>query len=294
MSTRAAAVLGGCLIAAASIFVLGSHRPETSPVIAPGPAEPAPPADVRAKGDDGVALGTPSATRDVARLEALLREAQADIHELRRQLNEKGTEGTTAGAEADRVAKSASRFLALQAKYAAGEASKEESAELMRLAKDSAVMSHVVGELQRRIAEDPNDIAARLELADVQSARVHMVESIRERSELGRAVGEQIGEVLKREPENWKARFMRAVGISHSQRTPKGRADAIKEFESLVALQQRLPSEPRFAQTYGQLAQVYLAERDTARATQTVREGLARHPADKALKDLLERLEKDG
>ena len=86
---------------------------------------------------------------------------------------------------------------------------------------------------------------------------------------------------------------MRAVGISHSQRTPQGRALAVREFESLITLQQSLPPESRFASTYAQLAEVHIAERNTDEARATVEAGLARHPDSQELTDVLNSLTND-
>lgn len=86
---------------------------------------------------------------------------------------------------------------------------------------------------------------------------------------------------------------MQAVGTSHSQRTPQGRANAIRQFESLLALQGSQSPEPRFAQTYGQLAIVYMAERNTDKARETLKEGLAAYPDAKDLQDLMGRLSGD-
>ena len=107
---------------------------------------------------------------------------------------------------------------------------------------------------------------------------------------LAKNVRTQIDAVLQRDPENWDARYMRAVGISHSQRSPQGRATAIREFEALIALQEGRPAEPRHARAYGELAQVLVSEKDVERARQTLQTGLARHPGDKELREQLDAL----
>ena len=103
-----------------------------------------------------------------------------------------------------------------------------------------------------------------------------------------------LAEVLERDPDNWDARYMRAVGISHSQRTPQGRANAISAFESLIAIQQGQTGQARFAKTYGQLAGVYLQEKDTAKARAAITAGLSRYPDSEELREMLESLPADG
>jgi tetratricopeptide (TPR) repeat protein len=290
MDTKAAVVLAVAVVGAALIIANSKSAPEA-------PSEQGTMLEGDARVAEGGA-GQPSLERaapegQMARLEQQLREAREQIKALQDQM-----EGKSAVSEADLgdravLAKTQSRFFALKKAYLAGSASKEELSELVLLSKNKRLMGHIVSGLEQKIADNPDDLDARLQLADVESSRVHIAESITERAMFGKNVREQIKQVLERDPENWRGRFMRAVGISHSQRTPQGRANAIKEFETLLTLQQASTPEPRFAQTYEQLASVYLAEKDTTKARATVQAGLTAYPDAKDLKELLERLSKD-
>lgn len=291
MNTTSAAVLAVALVAGAAIisYSLGAKSVEPSaPLTVPvdGAAERA---DAPAAG--GASLSSGSSKSDVERLAAELRAARLQIKELQERVGAEDASGAAAGTESPAEwAKAQQRFFELSALVDAGTATAEQKAEHARLSKDDAFMGRVASSLQKQIAENPDDLEARLQLVDVQSSRVHTAESINDRSTLGRSVREQIGAILERDPENWQARFMKAVGISHSQRTPQGRAAAIREFKSLLELQRGRSSEARFAQTYGQLAEVYLAERNTSEAQAALREGLARYPDDKDLAAMLERV----
>ncbi len=285
----AVAVVSGAVIVSNSLGTV-DVQPGQEVVVEQGKA----PERVGQDSELGPVLVSPSPQQHMARLERELLAAKHQIAELQKEMD-----GVSAGEGPDLadprvLATAQTRFFKLKAAYTSGTAGEEEMAELLKLSKSKPIMSFIVKGLEKKIADDPEDLEARLQLANVESSRVHMAESITERAMLGRNVREQISEVLKRDPENWQGRFMKAVGISHSQRTPQGRANAIREFESLLTIQASRPSEPKFAQTYGQLAIVYMAERDTKKAREVLTEGLASYPDAKDLKDLMTRLTNKG
>jgi tetratricopeptide (TPR) repeat protein len=292
MNTTAASILGGCILAAAIIFVTAKGDAPTAPAVVPD-------GDSHATTTEGGSSAAPdlmgaSVETRLAKLERELRDARAEIARRDRMATtspvpEAGEEAT-AGTEEKQQA----LFFALGKAYANGTATKEQVGELMRLAKDKDLMTRVVTRLNAQIAEDPDDVEARMQLVEVQSARLHSADSITERSLIRGTVKEQLQAVLERDENNWDARYMQAVGISHSQRSPQGRANAIKAFESLIAIQDGQARQPRFAKPYAELAGVLLQEKDTARARETIRAGLTQYPDDEDLKALLAKLDAAG
>jgi hypothetical protein len=236
-----------------------------------------------------------SPQRRMAQLEAELRASRLRIEQLEaRAAGGPSGAARTEGPAVAEVEAAQARFVEIVKRYASGTAVDDDMAELMKMAKDRPVFGRILEGLRRRIEANPDDIEARLQLVQAESAGIHVAESIADRAAIGQRVREQIAEVLKRDPDNWEARYTKAVGISHSQRDPKGRADAIREFEAVRTLQESRPLEPRFARTYAQLALVYLSERNTAKARETLEAGLARHPDSDALRRQLESLPTAG
>ena len=231
---------------------------------------------------------------EAARMRRELAEARAQIKRLEEQMAALADTGPAGRGEvapdSPAFAKKRDRLLSLVASYVVGSPTKEEVEELLTLSKDRKLMALVVSELTTRIESDPDDVDARMQLAEVQASGAHSAGSITERAEMSRGVRTQISAILERDPEHWDARYMKAVGISHSQRTPQGRAMAVREFESLIAIQQKRSPESRFASTYGQLSRVYLADRDITKARDALRQGLERYPQDQSLKDQLAKL----
>lgn len=288
MNTGTAIVIAGALIAGA-IVVVNLRAPEQEPA---APAADVTQSDAPAPRPHGGGPDLASSGRDgqLERIEAELREARREIQRLTAEGGGDADEAPAAAMTPQEVAEKQERFFYLGKAYAAGKATKKEIAELLSMAQNRVLMERVVGSLEKQIAENPDDLVARMQLVEVQSARVHSAESITERSVLRDAVRDQLGQVLERDAENWDARYMQAVGISHSQRTPQGRAAAIREFESLITIQQDRPAEARYAKTYGQLAGVLLAEKDVAKAREVLQSGLRRHPDDKQLTEMLAKL----
>ena len=64
-------------------------------------------------------------------------------------------------------------------------------------------------------------------------------------------------------------------------------AEAIQNFETLVAQQENAPSQPQFAQTYLWLGNLYLQQGKTDEAKAAYEHGLAKFPGDE---DLLKQL----
>jgi len=291
MNTTAAGLLAAAIVISAIILVAGSERP-TAPTVEPS------------TDDVNIANTSPGDANEPdlmgATYEARLAKLKRERDEARAALARRdrlGPEADPVVPEAPTAAEQAprrDRFFALGKAYAEGRASDEEVKELLALAKDKDLMKLVVSGLQTRIEANPGDLEARLQLVEVQSARLHSAESITERSLLRTGVQEQLDEVLARDPDNWDARYMRAVGISHSQRSPQGRANAIKAFESLIAIQDGQARQPRFAKAYGELAGVLLQEKNLEKARATIEAGLAQYPDDAELKALREKLGQEG
>jgi hypothetical protein len=281
----AAVILGGAIVAA-TLIASGNHE------AGPSDSTPAPTAgtSTEAGGTPPPGLRAVGTDERVARLERELESARAQIARLSEASGASPAHGARPRSETEHASLRA-QFFSLSQAYRDGSATKEQAAELIRLTKDDAFMARVVADLESHIADNPQDVDARMQLVDVQSARLHSAGSITERTLLAGGVRQQIDAVLKVDANNWRARYSRAVGISHSQRTPQGRANAAREFEALIELQQTQPGEARFADTYTQLAGVYMADQKKDEARRTLQGGLARHPDSQAIKDLLASLD---
>jgi hypothetical protein len=144
---------------------------------------------------------------------------------------------------------------------------------------------------QKRLADDaearfralrrsePGDPDARVGLAQVlircqlQHASVAGIMAL-----VGEAEGELRG-VLSEQAGHWQARFTLAMLLKNMP-TMLGRgADAVREFELLIAQQGRRADGPHFALPYVQLGELHSAAGRTSAAVSTWRRGLAVFPS---------------
>jgi tetratricopeptide (TPR) repeat protein len=110
------------------------------------------------------------------------------------------------------------------------------------------------------------------------------------RIEIGKKIDAQFARALELAPDHWEARFRRAVGQSYGTALSGTRAQAVANFERLVAQQANQPAAPGYEQTYVHLGRLYAEQGHAEQAAQAWRLGLARHPGDPTLRQLVDGL----
>ena len=93
---------------------------------------------------------------------------------------------------------------------------------------------------------------------------------------------------LELDPQNWDARFTKAVALSNWPAFLGRQPEAIAQFETLLAQQENSPPNPQYAQTYLFLGNMYVQTGERAKAIETWQSGLARYPDDAALLEQLQ------
>lgn len=94
--------------------------------------------------------------------------------------------------------------------------------------------------------------------------------------------------VLEMNPNNWDARFSKAVSYSFWPPMFGKQKDAIKHFEILVDQQASQPSDPKYAQTYLLLGNLYSQTGETDKAMDAWTQGNSLYPDDAELRAQLE------
>ncbi len=93
--------------------------------------------------------------------------------------------------------------------------------------------------------------------------------------------------ILKSNPENWEARFTKAVSYSFWPPVFGKQQAAIDHFEILVGQQANQASNPKFAQTHLMLGNLYFQTGQGEKAKETWSNGLAQYPEDAELRKQL-------
>lgn len=93
--------------------------------------------------------------------------------------------------------------------------------------------------------------------------------------------------ILKANPENWDARFTKAISYSFWPPMFGKQQAAIDHFEILVGQQANQNSDPKFAQTHLLLGNMYYQTGQTEKATAAWNHGLVQFPEDAGLREQL-------
>lgn len=185
------------------------------------------------------------------------------------------------GPKTDAPGESTEDFAELQKKVLTGAATEEEKERFWKLAQEKpALLDDIIKQLEKAAADDPRNIEAHRRLADAYFAKLMAVpDGVMKGMWSSKMIGEE-KKILEIDPGDWEARFSVATNYSFWPEQYNKRPDAIKEFETLKKIQETRPADPKFAQVYFQLRQLYLKEGRVDDAKTILEEGLRLYPND--------------
>ena len=172
--------------------------------------------------------------------------------------------------------------------------SEEEIQRFFALARGSDALAELLGELEAAVAASPEDLQARMDLADAYVAKLMTTAHGPEQGVIGAKAEGQWREVVARDPGHWAANF--ALGNNYSfypdvmGKTP----EAIAYLEAARSIQEKLDPTPEHVRTYLSLSRLYLREGRKAEARAVLEEGLRHHPGNAEILAELERLDRAG
>ena len=159
------------------------------------------------------------------------------------------------------------------------------------LARTTSVLDDLLDDLESSVASNPQDLAARLDLADAYVAKLLTVPAGPERGVWGGKAESQWQEVLSQDDRNWDAQFKLANNYSYYPEFLGKSAAAIEGLERARMLQQSLPAAAVHVQTYLSLSRVYLQAGQADKARAALENGMQLHPGDDALMAALDHLD---
>ena len=160
----------------------------------------------------------------------------------------------------------------------ATDAEKEKYWKLVR--EKPGLLDDLIKELEKAAADSPRDKEALRHLSDDYLAKLMAVPDGMQKGAWSNKMIATERKILDVDPQDWDARYSIGINYSFWPEQFNKRPDAIKEFDTLRRIQEGRPPEPKFAQTYLQLRQLYLKEGRVDDAKAILEEGLRRFPED--------------
>ena len=282
-----ASTLGGAIVAVVTVLV--TAEPERS------------------------AARAPTDTRRVQRLEQAIEDLRLDVARLQRSMtatpirstpeptergpdeSRDGTVQRAAPALADLKPAQREEVLlvrSLARKYFAGKASKEETERFWKLARSGKNLEFAIASAKADVEANPQSIEARMQLAEVNLAKLYTLPRGAERRLWADQATEQYHAILELDENNWEARNAIATGYFHTPANLNKTADAIREFEKLRQIQEAGAAETRQAPVYVNLSILYRRVGKEDKAREILEAGLRRHPQNAELLKTLAAWEK--
>lgn len=160
--------------------------------------------------------------------------------------------------------------------------------ELWSAMSKAGLSDELVAAFEARVERDPNDPDLRVELGAAYLQKIFEVGNGPAAGLWAMKADAAFDAALELEPEHWDARFTKAVSLSFWPPALGKQNAAIEQFQVLLEQQKGQPKEPRFAQTYLFLGNMYQQTGQAEKALATWQEGLALYPADAELASQVE------
>ncbi len=184
----------------------------------------------------------------------------------------------------DQVAKpTAQDSTTTQLLAALASATKEQVGDLWADIEAQGRIDEVLDVYRDAVAQAPQSIEARHELARATHAAA-MSAPNHKNGRLWIESDEQYSRVLELDPQNWTARYEKAIKLAFWPDTYGRLPEAMGHFETLIEQQQNLPIEPTQAQVYIWLGNLHAQQGNTAKAKSIWQQGTQRHPTNERLR----------
>jgi tetratricopeptide (TPR) repeat protein len=145
--------------------------------------------------------------------------------------------------------------------------------------------------LEALLERDPRNAKAHYLLARAYVDELMISKSYADMERLGKLCMAEYGSALEIDPAYWEPRFERAISLTYYPEQMGMLPDAVRDFETLVKQQNRSNADPRFAETYANLARVYVRTGKRDKAVATLNDAVALFPDSESLKKQLEEME---
>jgi len=149
--------------------------------------------------------------------------------------------------------------------------------------RDSGKLDQAITELEQRVASDPQTAEYSAMLGRAYLEKCSTLQDMREQGILGMKADMAFDDALKADPNNFEARFTKAVAMSYWPPQLNKGQEVIDNFTLLINQQEAQAPQPYFAQTYVWLGDQYQKSGRNDYALAVWQRGAALYPSDAAL-----------
>jgi len=186
--------------------------------------------------------------------------------------------------EEDRAASSGDRNTAFESYWAqlsSPPADWEKVEALWNEANEAGVLDQLVQAFEERAKAHPDDANVQTQLGAAYLQKVRRTPDFTEKATLAQAADDVFDKALAIDPQNWQARFSKAVSLSFWPPIMGKGAEAIEHFETLIGQQTASGQrQPEHAMTYLYLGNLYEQQGKSAEAQRTWKNGYDLFPGN--------------
>jgi tetratricopeptide (TPR) repeat protein len=123
--------------------------------------------------------------------------------------------------------------------------------------RESGGLDVAISDLQQRLANNPANAESAAVLGHAYLQKCGTISDVRDQGVLAMQADKLFDTALGLDPQNWEARFTKAVALSYSPASMGKSDEVIQHFLTLIQQQETQPAQPQFAETYAWLGDQY-------------------------------------
>ncbi|HTR42332.1 MAG TPA: hypothetical protein VMH87_12015 [Pseudomonadales bacterium] len=165
---------------------------------------------------------------------------------------------------------------------------KEKQALFDELRKDPQQLDAVISELKQEATQNPNNpeiptTIGEAQLNEIRAMKENGNNDVDQIGILAMQADQEFSAALQIDPKNWEAQFVKDSSMYYWPADPQRDGQVVQSLTSLIDQQEKMPSNPNFAQTYVMLGNEYqkIGQPDKAMATWQL--GAQEFPSDSTL-----------
>ena len=148
---------------------------------------------------------------------------------------------------------------------------------------DTHKLDQIIAELEQQMKHHPRAAVFPTMLGQAYLNKCGTIQDIREQGVLAMKADQVFDAALQLDPNNWEARFTKAVAMSYWPPMLNKGQEVIDHFETLIQQQEAQPPQPQFAQTYVWLGDQYQKAGNQKQARSVWQRGADLYPKDTTL-----------